>query len=363
MPVYLLLMNDKLKTRIQEFWRGKLSDKGRRELLSKLASSEPQLKDDLKDEFGEMTDDEQLHRTEDYQDYLRAIYDKAGMNLTTKVRPMWHRWMAAASVLLVGAVLSWLWMQNNRVDENFNTNEFVSIAMQDTLFIHNTKDLPERHKLPDGSRLTLYPGSSIAYLPNYGTDNRFLTLTGEAKFEVAHDSSKPFVVTANGYSTTALGTSFIVDARNFNRLNVRLLTGKVVVKATLESIFPIEDQFLVPGEELGIDVDQFGLKKQSFEKQVQAPKKVITNPVQVDVTPPTSDLYFEDAPLSEVFNRIARIEKIQLDMSTVDVSELYFTGAFSEKDNLDQMLEIICAMNGLVYERTGTDTITVTAQP
>lgn len=356
-------MNDRLKTRIQDFWQGKLSDTHRRELLSELNSGEQQLKDSMEDEFGERTDDEQLHRTDDYQAYLQAIHERSGIHLSTKTRPMWYKWMAAASVLLIGAMLFWLGGYN-RDKKHFHVAESVSMVVLDTSFIHNTTDLSKMYSLADGSQVTLYPGSKIGYLADYGAEARYLTLTGGAKFDVARDTIRPFVVTAKGYSTMALGTSFIVDARSNNGLEIKLLTGKVVVKSSRESTFKMEDQYLVPGEELAIDVGRFAVKKLLFGKLKKPKEKTATTPTKIENQEmPIGYLDFEGTPLSEVFDEISEVKDVQVDLSAVNVGEMYFTGTFSEKDDLEQMLKIICVMNGLVYEKTEAGIIVVKRKP
>lgn len=64
-------------------------------------------------------------------------------------------------------------------------------------------------RLDDGSTVQLAPRSAIGVL--YGAERRHVRLLkGEAFFEVAHDSRRPFVVEAAGLDVTALGTAFDV---------------------------------------------------------------------------------------------------------------------------------------------------------
>jgi transmembrane sensor len=65
--------------------------------------------------------------------------------------------------------------------------------------------------LADGSRVTLAAGSTLRYPLTFG-DTRELHLDGEAYFEVASDSTSPFVVLARGAETRVLGTKFVVRA-------------------------------------------------------------------------------------------------------------------------------------------------------
>jgi len=65
--------------------------------------------------------------------------------------------------------------------------------------------------LPDGSRILLNTQSAVAF--DYTPGRRMIRLLkGEAAFAVAPDRARPFTVEANGGSTTALGTRFLVRA-------------------------------------------------------------------------------------------------------------------------------------------------------
>jgi len=68
---------------------------------------------------------------------------------------------------------------------------------------------PDRQTLPDGSVVELNAGAEIAV--NYTPERRSIELKrGEALFQVAKNPARPFVVTANHLSVTAVGTAFTV---------------------------------------------------------------------------------------------------------------------------------------------------------
>lgn len=87
--------------------------------------------------------------------------------------------------------------------------------------------------LPDGSTVSLSVQSQIRYTRDFGKTGRDVYLTGEAYFEVPHNTSAPFVVhTANAVSRV-LGTSF--GARMYNdELSTRLMVnaGKVAIRSS-----------------------------------------------------------------------------------------------------------------------------------
>ena len=63
--------------------------------------------------------------------------------------------------------------------------------------------------LPDGSEVTLTPGSRLTYNEK---SPRNTHLEGKAFFEVARDEAVPFEITADGAFVRVLGTKFMVDA-------------------------------------------------------------------------------------------------------------------------------------------------------
>ena len=80
--------------------------------------------------------------------------------------------------------------------------------------------------LPDGSIAYLHPGSRLRFPTDFSGQQRIVILEGEAYFKVKHDSSRPFVVMADGMQTTVLGTEFHVSSQSHE---VVLVTGSVRV--------------------------------------------------------------------------------------------------------------------------------------
>lgn len=67
-------------------------------------------------------------------------------------------------------------------------------------------------RLPDGTAITLAPGSTLRTATSYGKRDRAVELEGEAVFAVTHDSVRPFAVHTSRAVATDLGTRFLVRA-------------------------------------------------------------------------------------------------------------------------------------------------------
>lgn len=79
--------------------------------------------------------------------------------------------------------------------------------------------------LADGSKLTLNTATQLRAAISTTARNVWLD-DGEVYFDIAHDASRPFVVTAGDLQVTVLGTRFTLR-READRLQVNVLEGRV----------------------------------------------------------------------------------------------------------------------------------------
>ena len=85
--------------------------------------------------------------------------------------------------------------------------------------------------LPDGSEVTLAPGSRLTYSEK---SPRSTQLEGKAYFEVTRDEAVPFEITADGAFVRVLGTKFMVDAGSSVK-EVYVTEGKVLFAKSSDS--------------------------------------------------------------------------------------------------------------------------------
>ena len=120
--------------------------------------------------------------------------------------------------------------------------------------------------LADGSKVILNAGSKLRFTKPFHPDRRLVTLEGEAFFEVAHDSLRPFQVSSGALTTTALGTSFNVTAYpKENRVQVALTSGRVKVHRQAAEKPMSDVYYLEPGEQVRYDKAQHTVAKTPFD--------------------------------------------------------------------------------------------------
>ena len=150
--------------------------------------------------------------------------------------------------------------------------------------------------LSDGSHVSM--DSDTVVKVRYTGTARELTLgRGRARFDVAHDTSRPFTVTAGSETVVAVGTSFDVEKLGSTVL-VTLLQGQVVVKQE-ESGLPNPmaatakpSVALTPGQQL--------------VAARHTPPTVASADLQVAAAWEAGHLVFHDEPLTTVVERINR---------------------------------------------------------
>ncbi|WP_353720002.1 FecR domain-containing protein [Dyadobacter sp. 676] len=86
--------------------------------------------------------------------------------------------------------------------------------------------------LPDSSHIWLNAGSSVDYPRVFQDKERNVNLTGEAFFEVARDTARPFVICTGALRTRVIGTSFNIKAYpEDSSIAVSVVTGRVNVSS------------------------------------------------------------------------------------------------------------------------------------
>lgn len=166
--------------------------------------------------------------------------------------------------------------------------------------------------LADGSRVWLNAASSITYPAVFAGQERIVSITGEAYFEVARNPQKPFVVKTTDQTIRVLGTHFNVNAYpDETGVKTSLLEGKV----------KIGEKILKPGE--------------AFLKG-----DVIATNVSQDVAWKSGVFDFDDVEFAAGLRQLARWYDLEIQYDT-PVPKIRFGGKIDRDLNLSQVLKVI----------------------
>jgi transmembrane sensor len=176
--------------------------------------------------------------------------------------------------------------------------------------------------LPDGSNVWLNSSSSIRYPTAFAGKERKVQVTGEAYFEIAHDASKPFLVSVNDMDIRVLGTHFNVNAYNDEAaVKTTLLQGSVSLsKAGIATL-------LRPGQQA-----QLG----------SAGNFKLVDDVDVDEVVAWKNGYFSftKADLQTVMRQIARWYDVDITYEGA-VPDRQFGGKIGRNSNISEVLKIL----------------------
>ena len=189
-------------------------------------------------------------------------------------------------------------------------------------------------KLPDGSTVKLNAGTTLKYPEIFAGNIRKVILSGEAFFDVIHDSKHPFVVEINNVEIEDLGTSFNISAYpGREQVVVNVVTGSVRL----------------------FDKDQ----KEAKIIPAGSSGKFLTRKSEITVsntlTPnflswQTKEISFRHTPLATVFEELENIYHIKLEFSDPSIANISYTANF-EKFQIDDIVNVIAETHHLSVQK------------
>jgi ferric-dicitrate binding protein FerR (iron transport regulator) len=174
--------------------------------------------------------------------------------------------------------------------------------------------------LSDGSHVWLNAGSSVTYPVAFAGNERKVSITGEAYFEVSHDVSKPFVVNKGEINVQVLGTHFNVNAYDDEpNLKITLLEGSVKI----------------------LNKQSFVVIKPGQQAEVSSEIRVV-NEVDVEEIMAWKNGKFqfgEKADIGTIMRQIARWYDVDVEYKGTFTK--HFGGSISREVNISQVLKVL----------------------
>lgn len=229
------------------------------------------------------------------------------------------RWIAAASVIVILSLTGFARFYTT------NVNSPAGQHLQTTL--------------PDGSQISLNAESSVSFHPYWWKISRTMNLEGEAFFEVT--KGRKFTVESTKGTTQVLGTSFNIYARA-DVYNVTCITGTVRVKSPFgyEAVIKPNTKAIVSGN-----------------GKIDVLANIETYP---EISWRENIFLFTSTPAHKVFREIERQYDVKIDLRAND--ESLYTGNFSKKQNVEEILSYVCPALGLKFKRASSGEFVVSRE-
>lgn len=184
--------------------------------------------------------------------------------------------------------------------------------------------------LPDGTRVMLNSKSTLLYPEQFTGATRSVYLIGEANFRVKPDQKHPFIVKANDFQITALGTEFNVNAYPENdELIATLLEG--AVKVEFNNL--MSQIILKPSEQL------------TYNKQTKT--HCLQLPQIEDVTAwQRGELVFSNMYLEDIFTNLERKYPYAFVYSIHSLKNNTYSFRFQKQASLEEVMKIMAQVVG-----------------
>lgn len=234
----------------------------------------------------------------------------------TKVRrliPQWAYGAAAAVVILVLSI--WFFLPG------------------DDQVLYNTAQAEQKTiQLPDNSNVILNAQTTLAYQLDETSNERQLSLEGEAFFQV--EKGNPFIVQTTQGQIEVQGTSFNIWSRK-DSLDVSCYSGSVKVTHQNESIT------LIAGQRTRLRGDGT-LSEESIEASQSPSWSTSKNST------------FNNVSMQRIFNEIEVLYNVNITFKS-EIGGLYTVGF--PQDNLELALDIVARLTDpkLTYEKSGNN--------
>jgi len=191
--------------------------------------------------------------------------------------------------------------------------------------------------LPDGSVITLNSRSFVEYPKEFQGKNREIKLSGEAYFEVARDTQKPFIVKTGKIDIRVLGTQFNIKAyENEEYICTDLYQGSVSVSVPDGNV-----RILEPGNRAIYDKNNASLRiieSAEIDNNILWMKNILS---------------FENTPLKEILSSLEREKNVIFNPVDPTLRELKITARFIHNETVKEILEILGQSAHFSYTQNG----------
>ncbi|MCU7555127.1 FecR domain-containing protein [Alteromonas sp. ASW11-19] len=257
------------------------------------------------------------------------------------------RWSIAAGFLLMavatGLIVDRTWLSTS--------TEIVNATQKVTTGIGEQKNLT----LADGSIVHLNT-NSVVTVSLTDSQRDIVLLKGEAHFTVAHDSSRPFTVTAGNNTVTAVGTAFNMQFVDDNAFELVVTEGRVMVKDRFAA--PAKASLFSSKPVTGEGLLMFSGEKATIKGDVDKKQNLTADAIEDDLAWQKGMIVFKGESLERVLAEIGRYTPLRFSIADETLKQRRVAGYFKVGD-IEGLLSALENSFGISHEKVSETTITL----
>jgi ferric-dicitrate binding protein FerR (iron transport regulator) len=244
-------------------------------------------------------------------------------NMSSRKKSVWYISIPAAAVIIAVLTIAYFVYYTWKKQEPLlhETKEY---------YTYLTNDNKTFFTLDDGTKVTLNKNSRFTYTNQYGIENRFVKLDGEAFFEVTKNPDTPFEVafeieTGDNASIKVLGTVFGVklDADE-KKIIATLVTGSIC--------FETQDQkiTMTPNQQVEFNYSNSRIDLRIVDAEAEIAWK-------------DGVMKYKAIVFSDLIKRLEKVYGVSVVIQDRKLASpsIMVTGAFDEKQSLEDVLKVI----------------------
>ena len=258
------------------------------------------------------------------------VYQKVHKQIQGRAKIFWlKRFSVAAACFLAGLIVS----------------SMISFGGQDVILgsphmitIQANAGMRTHFNLPDGTVAYLNSGSKLSYPSLFDKEERHVTLSGEAYFEVTHNPEQPFVVSVqeDRMRVKVLGTEFNLQAyEGEDLIQTTLVSGSVDIEVIKEGVVNRKTH-LNPSDKAVYDV-------------VKDKVNIYIVNTKYETSWKDGCLIFKNMPLPQVLKELSYFYNVKFEVQNDIINSYCFTGTFQDKQ-LSQVLDYLRITSQIGYE-------------
>lgn len=249
---------------------------------------------------------------------------------------IWHKWLRTAALWAIPVTLLFTSYYLYKVTVH-EPNYYENVS-----FVHKFTAYGERElvTLPDSSKVWLNSGSTLIYPSSFVSKERNVCLSGEAYFDVAKDSKRPFIVDANQVRLKVLGTTFnVCSYPNNPEITATLETGKIQIDVEGKKqhyVLSPNDQLVYNSQTGEVNISQ--VRADNFSEWR------------------TGALYFDNTEFAKVITQLERTYNVKIHVRNARFNNQTIRAHFNSNESIDEVMAIIkMLIPALHYEKQGNE--------